>query len=293
MSSTSNLQREVDAVLRLAMAEDIGTGDVTSRLVVPEGSSCRGAFVAREGGVLAGLEVVMRLYALLDAKVAVARHVQSGHAFPAGARIASIEGPAVSVLSGERIALNFLQRMCAIATRTRQYVRAVEGTSAQILDTRKTAPGLRALDKFAVFLGGGHNHRHGLYDMVLIKDNHLALAGKTTEIPSVAWAVRRSREKTRLPIEVEVETLESLREALPEEPHMVLLDNMDLETLKQAVALAGEVCSAQKLRRPLLEASGGITLENVRAVAETGVDRISVGALTHSVTALDIGLELE
>ena len=209
--------------------------------------------------------------------------MEDGTLVAVGTSLATVEGPAIPILSGERTALNFLQRMSGIATATRRYVEAVAGTRAAILDTRKTAPGLRALDKWAVALGGGQNHRQGLYDMVLIKDNHIAAAG------SITRAVERVRAHNRsgLPIEVEVKTPAELEEALALDPPVdrIMLDNMTVEEMRQAVQRVDG--------RVPLEASGGVNLQTVRAIAETGVDFISVGALTHSVTALDISLELD
>jgi len=293
MAQTRDRWKLVDGLLALAIAEDIGEADVTCANVLPRGAVARGAFVAREAGVLAGMEVVERLYARLDKGVTVERKVQPGDPFDAGDELAHIQGPAGAVLAGERIALNLLQRMSGIATLTHRYVQAVEGTNARILDTRKTAPGMRTLDKLAVYLGGGDNHRQGLYDMILIKDNHIALSSQSTDLANAAWAVRQAKEQSKVKVEVEVDGLEVLRQVLPEEPDVVLLDNMDPDDLREAVQTTGQLCREWGLRRPLLEASGSITLQNVGEVARTGVDRISVGALTHSVRALDIGLDIE
>lgn len=269
------------AILQRALAEDVGPGDVTSEWVLGAEARARGRFLVKQPGVIAGLDVVAEVYRLVDTSVRFEPAVADGTPVEAGQVVAWIEGQAVSLLSGERVALNFLQRMSGIATQARRYVEAVRGTSAIILDTRKTAPGLRLLDKLAVRLGGAANHRFGLYDMVLIKDNHIAAAGGIT--PAVRRV--RARNSQGLPVEVEVTSLEQLAEALALGVDRIMLDNMDLETMRQAVQMA-------RGRVPL-EASGGITLENVAAVAATGVDYISVGALTHSVRALDISLEIE
>jgi len=293
MSLTDDHWRRIDALLDIAIEEDIGPGDVTSRLVLAEDTACRARFVPRENGILAGMEVVERLYRRLDPAVTISIARREGGRIAAGVAFAEAAGPARSLLTGERLALNILQRMSGVATLTHRYVQAVQGTGARICDTRKTLPGWRALDKLAVYLGGGTNHRRGLYDMVLIKDNHVALAGERNSEASAAWGVRVARAGTDLPVEAEVDTLDQLREVLPEEPDFVLLDNMDPDALREAVGLTTRLCREQKLRRPQLEASGGVTLATVRAIAEAGVDRISVGALTHSAPALDIGLDMD
>ncbi len=275
------LQADIDRVVLAALAEDIGDGDVTTENTIPEDARLTGRFLAKESGVVAGIHVVWRTFALLDPRVELLVLIGDGLCVERGQVIAQVSGPGRAILTGERVALNFLQRMSGIATATRQYVDAVEGTHAVILDTRKTAPGLRVLDKWAVRLGGGKNHRIGLYDMALIKDNHIAAVGSITE------AVRRVRDgdgRDR-PIEVEVGDLDQLAEALETGVDRILLDNMPPELMREAVRLADA--------RVPLEASGGISMESVREVAETGVDFISVGALTHSVEALDISLDLQ
>jgi nicotinate-nucleotide pyrophosphorylase (carboxylating) len=274
--------------IRRALEEDIGEGDVTTLCTIPPQAHSSGQFLAKEAGVIAGLEVARQVFAQLDPRVEFEVLFPDGSALEAGTVFARVRGPCRALLMGERTALNFMQRMSGIATQTRRYVQAVAHTKARILDTRKTAPGLRVLDKWAVRIGGGGNHRYGLWDEVLIKDNHVAVVGSLRE------AVRRVREgdPQRRPIVVEVRTLEELREALelsegPSSPGVsrILLDNMSLEQLRQAVAItAGRVP---------LEASGNVTLGNVAQVAETGVNFISIGALTHSVRALDISLDLE
>jgi nicotinate-nucleotide pyrophosphorylase (carboxylating) len=257
------------------LAEDVGDGDLTSLAVIDEGATCTARVLVKEPGIVCGLdvagEVFERLGATLEPLAADGDLVEAGP-------VASVEGSARGVLTGERLALNVIGRLSGIATLTRRYVEAVEGTGAVILDTRKTTPGLRALEKHAVACGGAHNHRQGLYDGILIKDNHLRLAG------SLAEAVRRAKE-TGVPVEVECDTLEQVREALGAGADSILLDNMAVPELRQAVDLAGG--------RARLEASGGVTLDTARAIAETGVDFISVGALTHSARALDVSLEVE
>ena len=272
------LDLEVERVVRLALEEDLGAGDLTTEGVIPADATCDAELLVKEPGVVCGLQVAEAVFRVLDPSVTFEAAVDDGARLEAPARIASLAGPARPILTGERTALNFLGRLSGIATLTRQFVDAVEGTGAGVLDTRKTTPRLRALEKYAVRCGGGQNHRFGLYDGILIKDNHLAVAG------SIREAVARAK-RDEIPVQVEAETLDDVREALALGVDSILLDNMPPETLRQAVALAGG--------RVPLEASGGVTLETARAIAETGVDEISVGALTHSVRSLDVSLELE
>jgi nicotinate-nucleotide pyrophosphorylase (carboxylating) len=293
MATNDRIWSAIDRLLDLAIEEDIGAGDVTTEALVPETLNAVADFVAREDGVLAGLEVVERLYAKLPGSVALNRRVKSGERFRRGTCLATLEGSARSILTGERTALNILQRMCGVATLAHRFVQAVEGTGTRILDTRKTIPGWRALDKLAVYLGGANNHRRGLYDMILIKDNHVALACRHCPGLGIAQFIRKAREANSLPVEVEVDSLEQLREALEAEPDYVLLDNMDPETLKTALREAGALCKEKKLHRPVFEASGGITLATARTIAETGVDALSAGAITHSAGALDIALDVQ
>jgi nicotinate-nucleotide pyrophosphorylase (carboxylating) len=278
---TSDILTQIKPILQNALAEDIGDGDVTTDCIVPLDLKLNGRFIAKAAGMMAGLEVVRLTFALLDERVELAALVRDGDYVEPGQLIATINGPGRALLSGERVALNLLQRMSGIASLTRQFVDAVTGTRAVILSTRKTAPGLRPLDKWAVRLGGGKNHRIGLFDMVLIKENHIAAAGSITE------AVRRVRagDKRGRAIEVEVKNLAELQEALPLKLDRILLDNMNLADMREAAELTQ--------RQTPLEASGNISLYNVAAVAATGVDYISVGALTHSVKALDVSLLLE
>jgi nicotinate-nucleotide pyrophosphorylase (carboxylating) len=271
---------QIEAIVRRALEEDMGDGDVTTNCTLSPTAILKGQFMAKEAGIVAGLEVAKLTFALLDEHVEFTPSLTDGDPVKVGITIATLSGPGRALLSGERVALNFLQRMSGIATLTHRFVEAVQGTPAVILDTRKTAPGLRLLDKWAVRLGGGQNHRFGLYDMVLIKDNHIAAVG------SISQAVERVRagDKCQRPIEVEVKTLAELQEALELGIHRIMLDNMSPAEMRQAVSLTNG--------RVPLEASGNITLENVATVAATGVNYISVGALTHSVEALDISLLL-
>jgi nicotinate-nucleotide pyrophosphorylase (carboxylating) len=267
-----------DEIIRLALNED--GRDITSEAVLPEGATLRAVMIAKEGGVMAGLEVAARVFALTDPGIACSFDVSDGDAVSAGQRVAVITGPARGILKAERVALNFLQRMSGIATLTAEYVRRLQGTRAKILDTRKTAPGQRFLDKEAVRLGGGENHRMGLWDMALIKDNHIDAAGSVTE------AVNRVRQALPgVAVEVEARTIADVRILVDLAVDRIMLDNFTLRDMKEAVAVvAGRVP---------LEASGGITLETVRAVALTGVDYISAGEITHSVRALDISMIIE
>ncbi|MGQ9684153.1 MAG: carboxylating nicotinate-nucleotide diphosphorylase [Anaerolineae bacterium] len=270
----------IEAVQR-ALREDVGPGDVTSHWILGPEAQAVGRFLVKAPGVIAGLDVAAEVFRQVDERVRWEPLVEDGTRVKGGQVLARVGGPAVALLSGERVALNFIQRMSGIATLTRRYVQAVRGTNAIVLDTRKTAPGLRLFDKLAVRLGGGANHRFGLYDMVLIKDNHIAASGGIT--PAVERV--RARNRAGLPIEVEVTTLAQLQEALSLGVDRIMLDNMDLETMRRAVQLTGGQVP--------LEASGGITLENVAEVAATGVDYISIGALTHSAPALDVSMDIE
>jgi nicotinate-nucleotide pyrophosphorylase (carboxylating) len=273
--------REIESIISRALAEDIGPGDVTSAWILPPDLRLRSKVIAKAPGIIAGLEVAQMVFRAVDDHVQFAGLVAESSAVAPGDVLARLEGPGMSILSAERVALNFLQRMSGIATLTRRFVEAVRGTRAVILDTRKTAPGLRVLDKMAVRLGGGQNHRFGLFDMVLVKDNHIAAAG------GIAAAMQRVRASNRegLQVEVEVKSLDELREALDLGVDRILLDNMDPRRMRQAVALTAG--------RAKLEASGGIRLDNAAVVAGTGVDYVSVGALTHSAQALDISLDVE
>ena len=274
----------LEPVVRAALAEDLGrAGDLTAQACIPVEARMSGVFTARKAGVAAGVDAVRVALRMLDADARVETLVRDGQVFGAGAALVRVEANARAVLAAERTALNLLGRMCGIATLTRAYAEAVAGTRARIADTRKTTPGLRALEKHAVACGGGMNHRFGLDDAVLIKDNHVALCG------GVGEAVRRARAHVGhlVKIEVEVDSLGQLDEALAERPDVIMLDNFTLPALREAV----ERAKVSPFGRPVLEASGGVTLETVADIARTGVDVISVGALTHSAPALDVGLD--
>lgn len=264
----------------MALAEDVGPGDLTTAAVVPAGAAARARIEQRSPGVVAGLRVAEAVFRRVDPALRWHAHAPEGRWREPGL-VAEVAGQAASILAGERVALNFLGRLSGVATLTARYVRAVEGTGVHVLDTRKTTPGLRALEKEAVVTGGGVRHRSGLHDEILVKENHAVLAG------GVGEATRRALAEAPPGIAVEVEcaTLAEVQEALAAGAGRILLDNMSPAELGEAVALAGG--------RAELEASGGITLDNVREVAETGVDYVSIGALTHSAPALDMSLTLE
>jgi nicotinate-nucleotide pyrophosphorylase (carboxylating) len=273
-----DLPSEISRSITRALEEDIGSGDVTTDTIVPANATLRGRIVTKADGVVAGLAVAEQVLRTLDHSVEFTDRVEDGAKVTRGTVLADLQGSARALLTGERTALNFLGRMCGIATLTRKFVDAVAGTKAVILDTRKTAPGLRTTDKLAVRLGGGQNHRTGLFDMILIKDNHIDFAG------SITAAVERARASgTNLEIEVETRTVDNVREALALGVERILLDNMSIDTMREAVA----ICNG----RAKLEASGNVTLDNVLEVAGTGVDYISVGALTHSPKVFDVSLE--
>ncbi len=268
-------------VVQAALAEDLGErGDITTDAVVPAGTRMTAVIRSREPGRIAGVDAIAAVLAQFREPAIASVEAPDGTDVQAGDSVATLSGPARTLLSGERVILNLLGRLSGIATATAAVVRAVEGTGVAIKDTRKTLPGLRALEKYAVAVGGGVNHRFGLYDAVLIKDNHIGVAG------SIASAVGQARERlgAELPIQVEVDTLGQLEEALACRVAAVLLDNMTPDQLRCAVAIAGRRCH--------LEASGGVTLANVRAIAESGVDSISLGWLTHSARSLDLGLDV-
>ena len=276
---------EIRRAVAPALAEDIGSGDVTTLAAVPETAQAKAVARAREPLVVAGLALAEAAFRELSTAVQITRSAEDGQRLAAGKVLLEIAGPARALLSAERVALNFLQRLCGIATLTAQFVDAIKGTRTQILDTRKTTPGWRRLEKYAVTCGGGRNHRVGLFDMALIKDNHLAAL--RNELPNaIAAAVDRARAKyPALKVEVEADTLEQVEQAVAAGADIILLDNMNPVQLRLAV---------QKCKdRAQTEASGGVTLAGVRAIAETGVDFISVGALTHSARAVDIGLDFE
>jgi len=271
----------LDRIIGNALAEDIHTGDITTLSVVKERHEARARLISKEPLVLAGVEVAARVFHMLDPRILFTPKFHDGDMLGTGDIIAVLLGDASMLLQGERVALNLLQRMCGIATLTARYVEAVKGTGARVVDTRKTAPGLRTLDKYAVRAGGGSNHRFGLYDGVLIKENHITAAG------GITIAVERARDfiPHTIKIEVETETMAEVSEALSCGADIIMLDNMDIATMRSAVELIAG--------RALVEASGGVNLETVREIAETGVDIISVGALTHSCRAMDISMLLE
>ena len=275
-------------LLDLALEEDLGAnGDLTSQAVIPPDTPGRAALVARAAGVVAGLPAAEMTFAIIDPQLSFQTRIADGTTISPGAVLAVVSGRMRSILTGERTALNFLQRLSGVATATARYVQAAAGLPCQVLDTRKTTPGWRLLEKYAVRCGGGHNHRMGLGDGVLIKDNHLAAVGGAG---AVADAVRRAREMfgSRFPLEIEVDDLTQLDAALAARPDVVLLDNMKPDLMREAVRRRNATAPGV-----LLEASGGVTLATLRAVAEAGVDRVSVGALTHSAPALDIALDYE
>jgi nicotinate-nucleotide pyrophosphorylase (carboxylating) len=278
MALNKTLPLDIIESIRRALAEDIGSGDVTTDSIVPAEAGMRGQIIAKQAGVVAGLDVAQTVYQTVDAQVDFRSQVEEGSGVENRQVLALVTGRTRSLLTAERTALNFLGRMSGIATLTRQFVDAVAGTRAVILDTRKTAPGLRMLDKLAVARGGGQNHRIGLYDMILIKDNHIDYAGSVTE------AVQRAREAASgLEVEVEARTLEHVCEALGIGVKRILLDNMTPQMMAEAVQLTAG--------RAKLEASGNVTLETARRIAETGVDFISVGALTHSARVFDVSFD--
>lgn len=274
---TSTLTPEIVACIRLALQEDLGSGDVTTNSIIAPETRARCEIVSKQRGVVAGLDLAETVFRTLDSNIEFKLLVHEGAIVESGTVLASIAGRARAILTGERTALNFLGRMSGIATTTQRFVEAVAGTQATILDTRKTAPGLRGVDKLAVTRGGGENHRRGLYDMILIKNNHIDAAGSMKEAVLRARAAHPDLEP-----EVEARDLNEVKEALELNVRRILLDNMPVETMRRAVAAGGG--------RAKLEASGNVTLENVGAIAGTGVDFISVGGLTHSVKNFDLSL---
>ncbi len=274
-------KKEIDKIISCALTEDVGSGDVTTNLIVPKNEKSRASFYAKENGVIAGLTVAKSVFTKLDKKSIWKNFVKEGDRVNAGTRIAEVTGSYRALLTGERTALNILQRLSGIATQTSEFVRLAEGTKVRVLDTRKTVPGLRALDKYAVKIGGGENHRFGLYDMVLIKDNHIKAAGGITS------AVERIRKNLKAKIKIEVETsnLDEVCEAVNCNVDIIMLDNMTNDAMKEAVRIING-----KIK---VEASGNVTVNNFRQIAEIGVDYISIGALTHSVKALDINMKIE
>ena len=281
----SQLPPEVHRLIDSALSEDQAFNDPTTQALVPPEINGVGMLRAKAHGVLAGVDVAAAVFQRVDAGLEMRTYLQDGSTLSPGDDIAGVEGPAGSILRAERIALNFLQRMSGIASETNRYVKAVQGCKSRIVDTRKTVPGLRYLDKYAVRMGGGYNHRLNLADGILIKDNHIqALRSQELSLKEIIQ-LALSRASHTIKVEVEVETLEETREAVEAGAHIIMLDNMSVDLMRQAMELIDG--------RAVVEASGGITMETVRAVAETGVDLISIGGLTHSATALDISLDLE
>jgi nicotinate-nucleotide pyrophosphorylase (carboxylating) len=271
---------EIERNVAAALSEDVGDGDLTAQLV-PAGRAARASVISREPAVLCGSAWFERCFRKLDPGVTIAWRARDGERLPAGRPVCEVEGPARALLTGERASLNFLQMLSGIATRTRQYADAVAGTRARIVDTRKTLPGLRLAQKYAVLCGGGSNHRIGLFDAILVKENHILAAGGIAGAVAAARKIAAASPRCEF-IQVEVENLDELRQALDAGAAMILLDNMSLDEMRAAAAIAAG--------KALLEASGNIRLETVRAVAETGVDRISVGSLTKDVRALDLSM---
>lgn len=282
--SAAAARRDWEAIIELALAEDIGHGDVTTLATVPAGTVAGATLLAKGAGVISGLDPAAFTFLRVDPAIVFEPLCADGAAVPAGTIIARLTGPARSLLGAERVALNLLQRLSGVATLTAAFVAETAGTKARIVDTRKTTPGLRTLEKAAVRHGGGRNHRVGLSDGVLIKDNHLAAVGGPRRVADAIRAARAFAPHT-LRIEVETTTLAEVAEAADAGAEIIMLDNMDLGTMRRAVALVAG--------RALVEASGGVRLDTVRAIAETGVDLISVGALTHSAPALDISLNFD
>lgn len=270
---------EIDKIIEAALREDMPNGDITSESLVPSESLSKAILLSKADGVLAGIDVARRVFVLIDPKVSFTKKIEDGSLIRAGDTLARIEGPSLSLLKGERIALNFLQRMSGIATLTQKFVISIEGLPVQILDTRKTTPSLRSLEKYAVKMGGGTNHRLNLSDMVMIKDNHLKIVGNISE------AVRKAREKVGPDVKIEVETtsLEEVKEAMNSGADMIMLDNMSPEKMRVVVDWVNG--------RVPLEASGNVKLSTLKEIASSGVDFISVGSLTHSYQSLDISME--
>jgi nicotinate-nucleotide pyrophosphorylase (carboxylating) len=284
LSGWDSARRGWEAIVELALTEDIGTGDITTLSTVPAGMRSRGTMLVKQPGVISGLDAAAYAFWRVDPAIVFAPRVADGDTVAASTVIADLDGPARSLLTAERVALNLLQRLSGVATLTSRFVAETAGTKAKVVDTRKTTPGLRILEKAAVRHGGGHNHRVGLSDGVLIKDNHLAAVGGLDRVTRAISAARALAPHT-IKVEVEVTTLAEVAEAVAARADIILLDNMDLSTMRDAVDLIAG--------RALVEASGRVRLETVRAIAATGVDLISAGALTHSAPALDISLDFE
>ncbi|MEO0083281.1 MAG: carboxylating nicotinate-nucleotide diphosphorylase [candidate division WOR-3 bacterium] len=277
----SQAKLKIKDIIKKALAEDVGRGDITTKLIVSKDSFSEAQIVAKQAGILAGSKIVQEVFKMLSPKIKIRFNLKEGEKFQSGDIIAELEGPTRAILTGERTALNFLCRLSGIATLTRRFVEKIAGTNAIILDTRKTTPNLRILEKYAVRIGGGQNHRFGLFDMILIKDNHIVAAGSLINATKTA----QLKNKARLPIEVECKNISEVKQALSLNVPWIMLDNMNLKQIKQAVRL----CQGKSK----LEVSGGVNLKNVQKIAETGVNYISVGAITHSAPHIDISLEIK
>lgn len=272
--------QEVARIITTALAEDIGKGDITSALTIPEGATASFSIATREDIIVCGVDIAKAVFTHVDNTLTLTLHHTDGENLASGTKIISGTGNARSILAAERVALNLMQRLCGIATQTRHYVNAIAGTNATLLDTRKTTPGLREMEKYAVTIGGGQNHRFRLDDAILIKDNHISIAGSVSK----AVALAKAGAPASMLIEVECDTLEQVQEALGTAADVIMLDNMTPEQMREAVTLVGG--------KVKLEASGNVNLTTIKAIVETGVDFISVGKLTHSVKSADIGLDM-
>ncbi len=283
--------KKIEPIIELAIREDLGGGDMTSELFVKDETITKAHIVSREEIIVCGVDVIRDILKKYDPKLLLRVHIKDGQPAHIGGKIATITGPLCAMLSAERVVLNFLQRLCGIATTTQKYVRAIQGTRAKIYDTRKTTPGWRILEKYAVRCGGGHNHRLGLYDGILVKDNHLAQLGRNF-YPKLKKIIEQARKVKHVKfVAVEVDHVDDQLNHVLKIPgiDIVLLDNMGQWQLKHAVDMRNAMCG--KGKKPLLEASGNITLHTVSAIAQCGIDRIAVGAITHSANAVDIGLD--
>jgi len=284
-------------IVQLAIKEDIGNGDITSKIFIPDGSESEGMLVAKEAGIVAGLPVAGYVLSQIDENLIFTSNIEDGSRVKKGTIIGSVKGLTLSLLSAERLVLNFLQRLSGIATATNRFAEKIKGYGTQIMDTRKTAPGWRYLEKYAVRVGGGINHRMGLYDQILIKDNHLKTMGSEKENGAISRLVRKAREQIEngMLIEVEVEDLCQIKDVVDAGVDIILFDNMEPSKIREAVDIVREIEKNQDAgtgKAILTEASGNITIENVEEYADAGVDRISVGAITHSVRVLDISFDI-
>jgi nicotinate-nucleotide pyrophosphorylase (carboxylating) len=290
----SEIVRTVEKLLKQAIEEDVRTGDITTGAVLKQNVRVQARVVAKGAGIVCGVKVIEKIAAMVDKQIKVAIKKKDGARIKQGDIIVRLSGPARSILKIERLCLNFLGRLSSIATMTAAYVAKTKKYRVKIYDTRKTTPNLRLFERCAVRAGGGCNHRFGLFDQVLIKDNHIVVAGLHEQEPSLEKMVRRAREKVKkgILIEVEVDTLQQLKQVLKASPDIILLDNMAPATLRRAIKIVSDAVKEKGIQRPVLEASGGITLKNVANIAKTGVNRISIGALTHSATNINYSLEI-